>query len=104
MNTGTSKPDTLRDIRSFYLKVWIAAQRLVAFLLFAAFHRLLSLVTAYVIPAGFAEGLKFAQAVIGVMFILIYLYLAWDMLSVFLPSRRPFTGSELTESQKGHAH
>jgi len=79
------------DIRVFWQRVWAALSRLLALLIFIGAHWVLNRALAYVVPPNLSGTLVFAQDVIYVFFLMVYAYLAWDMLTVFVPRlKRPF--------------
>jgi hypothetical protein len=80
--------DENSDLRAFWGKVWAALCRLIALGIFLTVHFILNRAFAFVIPPNLISSLVFAEDVIFVIFILIYTYLAWDMLTIFLPRLR----------------
>lgn len=91
------------DIQTFWQRVWAALSRLLALLIFIVAHWVLNRALAYVVPSNLSGSLIFAQDVIYVFFLMVYGYLAWDMLTVFVPRlRRPFysgQSAKLKESE-----
>lgn len=70
---------------AFWRRVLSAMYRLIALALFRALHYLVERALAFDVPPNMTSALAFAQAVIYVLFLLVYVYLAWDMLAVFVP-------------------
>jgi hypothetical protein len=66
-------------------KVGLALLRLACLALFMLVHHYLNAALSLVIPSNMTEYLEVAQTVIGILFLLVYVYLTWDMVTVFMP-------------------
>jgi hypothetical protein len=69
----------------FWGRVFSAVQRAIALGIFILVHYGLNRALAFVVPPNMVGALLFAQDVIFVIFILVYVYLAWEILTAFLP-------------------
>jgi hypothetical protein len=77
-----------RELRQFWLRTTEALARVAVFGLFAGLHRGLSYFVGDVAPHEWASVTTFVEAILSLMFTVLYLTLAWDTLSVFLPWMR----------------
>jgi hypothetical protein len=77
--------NTKTDLQQFWWKVFAALSRLVALGLFLGAHFLINKALERVFPSKMAGMVTFAECVISVLFLLVYGYLAWDMVLVFIP-------------------
>lgn len=75
----------LRRIRAFWIKALDALSRLVALGIFGTAHYLLDKGLQKVFDPSMTKMLTFARDVVSVLFLLIYIYLCWDMVIVFIP-------------------
>jgi hypothetical protein len=73
-------------IRAFWSRIWAALNRLIGACVLGGAHYVANLGLKVVIHAQ--TLLSFLDAVVTVCFALIYVYLAWDMVAVFMPLRR----------------
>jgi hypothetical protein len=71
--------------RVFWAQVWSALQRLFALAIFLAAHAALNRALAYTAPPDQIGALAFVQSALFVFFLMIYVYLTWEMVSVFVP-------------------
>jgi len=79
---------------AFWKRVVSAIYRLIALAIFVFLHYGLTRLLAFAGPPGLGGALEFTEAAIYVIFLLVYVYLAWDMLTVFLPQLKvAFTAS-----------
>ena len=60
-------------------------------------HFLLNRGLTLVVPPNLGKALTLAQAVVFGMFLLTYVYLAWDMLTVFMPQWKVNPRAKLTQ-------
>lgn len=92
-----------RELRQFWLRTTEALARVAVFGLFAGLHRGLSYFVGDVAPKEWASVTTFVEAILSLMFIVLYLTLAWDTLSVFLPwmRKRPLQSSSDETSGEG---
>ena len=76
---------------------------MVALLLFAGFHYAINWILRHVFPPVLAKALAFVEAVVGVFFLMVYVFLGWEMLTVFLPwlKRRPKAAGSPREAGQG---
>jgi len=72
------------ETRSFVAQVFSALLRLVAIAAFLLVHRALNIVLAYVVPSTMSRVFAFAEDFFFVLFMLIYVYLAGDLLTIFI--------------------
>jgi len=79
------------ELRLFWEKVWHALHRLVALGIFLGVHYLLNLLLGVAFPPELGRLVTLVKYVIGVFFLLVYIYLGWDMVTVFVPflKRKP---------------
>jgi len=82
------------ETRGFWRRVGIAFQRIVALFLFLGVHYLLTLVIKLVFPPMLQKMVELAEGFVSAFFLLIYIYLAWDVLVVFVPRLGRFGGKE----------
>jgi hypothetical protein len=75
----------LRRIHAFWLKVLEALSRLVALGIFGSAHYLLDQGLRMVFDPRMTKMVVFARDVVSVLFLLVYIYLCWDMVTVFMP-------------------
>jgi hypothetical protein len=87
MTPASGRP-TQSDIREFWNRVWEALQRVAAFFVFAGAHWLIRAVTVLSTPADWPEARLLVEATGWGIFMILYLYLGWDMLAVFMPRLR----------------
>lgn len=66
-------------------KVGFALLRAVFLAVFMGVHFLLNKLLSLVVPPSMSRFLELSQIVIGIMFLFVYLYLGWDMVTVFMP-------------------
>jgi hypothetical protein len=81
------KRDDLED-RMFARRVLSALLRLVALGVFVGAHYLINLALGKIVPPRLTGALAAAQTLFFIGFLLIYGFLAWDMLAVFVPRWR----------------
>lgn len=82
--------DDKAEFISLCRKVGFALLRLVFLAMFLAAHYGLNIALRLVLPSNMTKFVELAQIMIGVIFLLIYAYLAWDMVTVFMPRlKRP---------------
>jgi hypothetical protein len=74
-----------RELFTLCRKVGLALLRLVFLATFMGAHYFLNKALLLVMPPNMIRFAEVAQTVIAIMFLLIYLYLAWDMVTVFMP-------------------
>jgi hypothetical protein len=90
------------ELRLLCRKVGLALLRLAFLAVFMGAHYLLNKALLLVMPSNMMRFVEVAQSVIAIMFLLIYLYLAWDMVTVFMPwLSRPDQQIQLEASQAG---
>jgi hypothetical protein len=78
------------EIGAFWIKVLGALSRLVALTIFLLAHYGLNQALRLVFPSQMTSMLALAEDAVGITFILIYVYLSWDLLTVFIPKlKRP---------------
>jgi hypothetical protein len=88
------------EVRTLCRKVGLALLRLLALGVFMVAHYFVNKALLLVIPSNMTRFLEVAQAVIAIMFLFIYLYLAWDMVTVFMPwLSRPDQQAQLEAAQ-----
>jgi len=75
----------LAEIKAFWIKVLDAFSRLVALALFLLTHKGLDVGLRWVVPAYMNGMLKFAESIMVILFTAVYVYLCWDMVTVFIP-------------------
>ena len=73
------------ELRDFWWRVLSALSRLAALGMFMAVHFLLNHGFEFIVPSDMAASLRFIQDIVYVVFVLVYVYLAFDMLTVFVP-------------------
>jgi hypothetical protein len=86
MTSNNNGEDGKTELQGFWGRVLAAVSRLVALGLFIGIHYLLNTALFYAVPSNMTGALSFAQDVIYVIFLLLYLYLAIDMFRVFIPA------------------
>ncbi len=80
--------------RAFLVEVRSALYRAFAALLFVGMHKLLTIALKWTIPPNFGRGLLLLDDILFCAFVIVYLYLAFDMVAVFIPIKRRFVTSE----------
>lgn len=90
--------ETSKD-RVFIRSVGSALLRLVALVLFLVVHYYLNKALVFFCPANLTGTVIFVESVIFVFFALIYVYLAWDMVTVFVPWLRRAEGAKVVEQE-----
>lgn len=78
----------ISEDRLFLRRVRSALLRLAALGVFLGTHYVINMALARVAPRSLTGTLQLAEAVIFVVFLLIYAFLAWDVLAVFIPQLR----------------
>jgi hypothetical protein len=81
--------------RAFLSRVGNALLRIIALAVVGAAHWALEKGLTYVIPENFKSEATLIEDVSFLFFLLIYLYLLWDMLKVFIPwlQSKPYPGT-----------
>jgi len=77
-----------KELRAFWLRTTEALARLAVFGLFAGLHRGMDSLIGEATPKNWTSVATFISAVLSLVFLVLYLTLAWDTLSVFLPWMR----------------
>jgi hypothetical protein len=70
---------------AFWRRVSTAIQRAMALGLFIIVHLVLNRALVSAVPANMVGALVYLQGIIFAIFALIYVYLAWDILTAFFP-------------------
>jgi len=87
---ASNMTDGISEIREFWIKVVAALSRLAALALFLLVHYVMNRVLVLVFPPNMTRMFDLARDAISVVFLLIYVYLCWDMATVFIPRlKRP---------------
>jgi hypothetical protein len=96
--TGTALREDLADwrgeLRSVWLRVWIAANKALALLFAVGIHKVLDIAGEWLIPPGWESCSKLFHGTFFVVFMVIYLHFLWEMLAVFVPSLKGRGGKE----------
>ena len=75
------------EVRGLWRRIWIAANKAVAFLIAVVIHWLLAKSIKLVLP-GHSEGWekveKLLEAAVAVPFVVIYVHMAWDLVTAFV--------------------
>ncbi|MGO8790144.1 MAG: hypothetical protein ACLQVL_22550 [Terriglobia bacterium] len=69
-------------------RVFDAMQRAAALSIFGAMHYGFNKGLEFVVPKGFERTLLFMEGFVFLLFLMIYLHFAWDMVTVFIPVLR----------------
>ena len=89
------------DLGNFWGKVLSALSRLVALAFFMGLHWVIKKAISWQFPSNMTGVVGFAEVVIAILFLLVDLYLAWDMVVVFIPRLgRPGFGMRRSEKSK----
>lgn len=88
MPSKHSENENVSEDALFWRHVWSAVQRIVAFLILAGLHKLIDYVLRWVTPANFAGAVVYLEDVVFVAFGMVYIYLIWDVVTVFIPALR----------------
>jgi hypothetical protein len=83
----------------FWSRVWGALQRAIAFGIFMAVHVAINRGLEYAVPKRLGQALELAEAITFVFFLLSYVYLAWDMVAIFIPSLRTTAEKEVIKHE-----
>jgi hypothetical protein len=78
----------ISEAPSFWSQVWQALQRAIALAIFMVVHWALNKGLERIVPGRLGWALELAQSVVFVFFLMIYVYLSWDMLTMFVPRLR----------------
>jgi hypothetical protein len=73
----------------FWARVWAALQRVIALALFVLAHWGLSLLFRLAAPPNLKRAFLLGEDILFVMFMIVYLYLAWGMIAAFMPGLTP---------------
>lgn len=76
---------------AFLTRARSALYRAITTLLFVGIHKLLILALKWTIPSNLGKSLLLLEDILFCAFMVVYLYLAYDMVAVFIPviKRRP---------------
>lgn len=74
------------ETRGFWNQVWSGLGRLLALVLFIIGHFLVSRLLKAVFPPEMADVVAFAEVLVSLLFLLVYVYLTWEMMTCFFPS------------------
>jgi len=69
----------------FWQRVWSALQPLIALVIFAIAHWIVNHVLKWILPPNLEWAFPFVEDVFYVFFFLVYVYLGWEMVTVFIP-------------------
>lgn len=73
------------ETRTFWGRVFAALSRLLAFLIFAGAHWGVTRLLKLLFPPSMARVVDLVEVVTSIFFVLVYLYLGWEMLTCFFP-------------------
>jgi hypothetical protein len=76
------------EINQFWMRVFGALQRFLAFVIFSGIHYISRKLLFWSTPEGWARPYQLAEGVTWCIFVALYAYLGWDMLTVFMPRLR----------------
>ncbi len=85
MESGSKRANYWLDIAQFWMRVLGALQRVLAFVVFSIVHHYASQLLVWTTPKGWGRACDLAEGVSWCIFVAVYAYLGWDMLTVFMP-------------------
>ena len=78
----------IAQLKAFWVKVADALSRLAALAIFLLAHKLVGAGLRWVVPTYMNGMVKFIESIVAILFAFVYVYLCWDMVTVFVPKLR----------------